>query len=292
MRIALTGSAGRIGRAIRAHLAVHGHAVVGLDRVAGPHTELVGDLGDAALLDRLCAGADAVVHVAALHAPQVGTLPDAAFERVNVQGTQALLDAAARHGVRRLVFTSTTALYGGAGWIDEATLPRPHTVYHRTKLAAEALLERAAAAPGGPAVRILRMSRCFPEAAPLMAAYRLHRGIDARDVARAHALALTDRGPRCTTWVISAPTPFRRTDLALLQADAPAVLRRRAPGLVAEFARRGWPLPATIDRVYDPSRAARELGWVAHHGVDAVLAQHDAGSTEVLPARADCCEPC
>jgi UDP-glucose 4-epimerase len=34
------------------------------------------------------------------------------------------------------------------------------------------------------------MGRCFPEPAPAMALARLHRGIDARDVAEAHALAL------------------------------------------------------------------------------------------------------
>ncbi len=290
MRVALTGGAGRIGRAIHARLARE-HEVVALDRRAAPTVELLGDLCDTALLERLCAGADAVVHVAALHAPHVGALPDSEFERINVRGTQRLIEAAARHGVARIVFTSTTALYGGAGWIDETSVPQPRTVYHRSKLAAEALL-RQAAATGGPVVRILRMSRCFPEPAPLMAAYRLHRGVDARDVAEAHALALADDGPRCATFVISGATPFERTDMAGLQRDAAAVLRRRVPTLVAEFARRGWQLPATIDRVYDAARARRELGWVPQHGAPSVLAQHDAGSAEVLPAHDDCCEPC
>lgn len=290
MRIALTGGAGRIGQAIRARLERE-HEVVALDRRAAPAVELVGDLCDAALLERLCAGADALVHVAALHAPQVGVLPEAEFERVNVEGTRRLLAAARRHGVQRFVFTSTTALYGSPGWIDETTVPRPRTVYHRTKLAAEALLQQAAAA-GGPVVRILRMSRCFPEPAPLMAAYRLHRGVDARDVADAHALALADDGPRCATCVISGRTPFERADMAGLQHDAAAVLRRRAPGLVAEFERRGWALPARIDRVYDASAAQRALGWVPQHGAEAVLAQADAGSAEVLPVHDDCCEPC
>lgn len=290
MRVALTGGAGRIGRAIRARLARE-HEVVALDRHAAPTVDLVGDLGDEMLLDRLCAGADALVHVAALHAPHVGVLPDSEFERVNVLGTQRLIEAAARHGVARIVFTSTTALYGGTGWIDATTVPQPRTVYHRSKLAAEALLLQAAAT-GGPAVRILRMSRCFPEPAPLMAAYRLHRGVDARDVADAHALALTHAGPRSATWVISGTTPFEPADMHRLQRDAPAVLRRRVPALVAEFARRGWPLPATIDRVYDAARARRELGWVPHHGAASVLAQHDARHPEVLPVPDTCGEPC
>ena len=60
---------------------------------------------------------------------------------------------------------------------------------------------------------LLRMSRCFPEPAHLMAAYRLYRGIDARDVARAHA-ALGSADPGLRTHVISAATPFRHEDLA------------------------------------------------------------------------------
>ena len=56
-------------------------------------------------------------------------------------------------------------------------------------------------------VTSLRMSRCFPEPAEFMAWYRLHRGIDRRDVAEAHALALDRRGPPAT-YVISAATPF------------------------------------------------------------------------------------
>jgi nucleoside-diphosphate-sugar epimerase len=126
---------------------------------------------------------------------------DAEFQRVNVDATLALWRAARAAGVRHFIFTSTTALYGTApastsraAWITEATVPRPRSVYHRSKLAAEQALQDAAA-DGGPAVTVLRMSRCFPEAAPLMAAYRLHRGIDVRDVAEAHALRHLGRDP-------------------------------------------------------------------------------------------------
>lgn len=283
MRIAITGSAGRVGRAIRDRLLRDGHEVAGLDRRASCHTDLVGELLDRGTLDRLCDGAQAIVHVAGLHAPHVGLQPDAAFELVNVDGTQAVIEAARRHGIGRIVYTSTTALLGGSGWLDDDSPPQPRTIYHRSKLAAEALLAQAASVEGGPAVRILRMSRCFPEPAPLMAAYRLHRGVDARDVADAHARALEHEGPRCDTFVVSATTLFVRPDMPQLQADAPAVLRERAPGLVAEFRRRGWALPATIDRVYDASRAMRELRWAPRHGVASLLHLFDTGSREVRP---------
>lgn len=288
MRILITGSGGRVGRALYVRLA-GAHEVRGLDRSPSSTVHHLGELGDAALLARALDGVEAVFHVAALHAPHVGWASEAEFRRVNVDGTAALLEAARRAGVRRIVYTSSTAVYGHAatppdraGWVDEALAPEPETIYHRTKLEAEALL-RAAALAGGPAVRIVRMSRCFPEPAPLMAAYRLHRGIDARDVAAAQALALAHAGPAHATFVVSGATPFVPADAEALWHDAPAVLAARAPALVAAFAARGWPLPARIDRVYDASAAHRELGWRAQHGWNEVLAQQDRGSSEVLP---------
>lgn len=290
MRIVLTGSSGRIGRALYRRLAPS-HEVVGVDRVPASTTHLVGDLLDPALLAAACAGADAVVHAAALHAPHVGLVPDAEFRRVNVEGTRAVLEAALAAGVGRLVFTSTTALYGHAivpgrcTWVDETTPPRPRTIYHETKLAAEALL-RAAAERTGVAVRVLRMSRCFPEPAPLMAVYRLHRGVDARDVADAHARALADGGAADAPYqcyVISGAPAFAPEELPALARDAPAVLAARVPALAAAFAARGWALPRMIDRVYDPARARGALGWTPRHGWDEVLAEWERESPEVLP---------
>lgn len=283
MRVVITGSSGRVGRAIYVQLA-RDHDVLGLDRAPSSTADRVGDITDERWLEQALAGADAVVHVAALHAPQVGHVPEAEFERINVGGTKAVLEAASRRGVPHIVFTSTTALYGTGGWVTEQTQPRPRTVYHRTKLAAERLLAEAAAA-GGPAVTVLRMSRCFPEPAPVMAVFRLHRGVDARDVAAAHVLALARPRPGHRVLVISGATPFDPGDIAELECDAPAVLRRCAPALVAAFEQRGWSLPASIDRVYSPALAQAELGWQPRHGFDEVLRQLDAQSPEVLPAR-------
>jgi UDP-glucose 4-epimerase len=289
VRIVVTGSGGRVGRAVFVQLA-RDHEVVGLDRLpCSTAVTHVGDVCDRRLLEQAFAGAEAVVHAAALHAPHVGIVADEELERVNVGGTEAVIAAARASGVRRIVFTSTTALYGGAierdrsTWIDEDAMPAPVTVYHRTKLAAEGALR--AAADDGLQVRVLRMSRCFPEPADLMAVYRLHRGIDARDVASAHLAALGHEGQAFHCWVLSSSTPFERGDTAELAEDAPSVLRARAPALVEAFALRGWPLPRAIDRVYDPSRAMRELGWRPRHGFDEVLLAFDRQDGEVLPPR-------
>jgi nucleoside-diphosphate-sugar epimerase len=259
MRVIVTGAAGLIGSAVAARLA-RDHDVIGVDLRPGPHVSIVGDCHDVAFPK----GADAIVHVAALHAPDVGVRSDREFLRINVDATARLLDYGARH----FVFTSTTSLFGHAlhGWIDETIVPQPRDIYDETKLEAEKLVAEAGGA-------ILRMSRCFPEPEELMTAYRLHRGIDRRDVAEAHCLALGRTG----TWVISADTPFMREDSAQLALDAPSVIEKRWPGLTARMPF----VPPSIDRVYDNSLARLELGFRPRFGIEACL----AGDWDPEPAR-------
>lgn len=285
-RILVTGSSGRIGAAI-CHAARRLHDVTGVDRVPGPQTTALADLRDETRMTRLLEGVDAVLHVAALHAPHVGTASEDEFYEINVRASRALARSAVEAGVGRFVFTSSTAVYGakatasaGAEWIDARSVPRPRTIYHRSKLAAEA--EIAALAGERFRVGILRMSRCFPEPAPAMAVYRLNRGIDVRDVADAHIAALGAKSPACAVHIVSATTPFSREDCAQLAADAEAVLARRCPRLVTEFRRRGWQLPQALDRVYDNSQARHALGWAPIHGYETVLRQLDCGDPEVL----------
>ncbi len=234
-------------------------------------------------------GVDVIVHTAALHAPHVGLYADIEFESINVELSRTLMEEGVRRGIEHFVFTSTTALYGHAstpedraGWVDESVEPRPKTIYHRTKLAAERAL-RALSEESGVPVTVLRMSRCFPERADLMAVYRLNRGVDARDVAEAHALAVERRLPGFRCFNISATPAFDPACCERLHGDAAALIRKRAPMLAAEFDRRGWTLPSTLDRVYDSSAAGRELGWVSRHGFESVLRMLDDECPEVLP---------
>ena len=282
MRILVTGAAGLIGSGVAARLAAD-YEVVGLDLAAGPNVSVVGDCLDVEQWRSQVGSVDAVVHTAALHAPHVGCWSDEQFRRTNVEATSRLLDFAAAAGASHFILTSTTSLYGHAlepdgraVWVDESLEPQPRDIYDETKLEAEQVV---ASAGDAMTVTSLRMSRCFPEPADVMAWYRLHRGIDRRDVAEAHALALGRSGPPAT-YVISNATPFLREDCEELQSDAVSVVDRRCPALLAAMANRGWQPPRSIDRVYDSGLAVRELGFRPRHGIDSCLAgDWDPGPT-------------
>jgi UDP-glucose 4-epimerase len=282
MKILVTGSAGHLGEALMRTLHGSGHSAVGADRLRSPYTQRVGSLTDRAFVRECVRQADAVLHAATLHKPHVATHSAQQFVDTNVSGTLHLLEEAALAGVRAFVFTSTTSAFGRAlspaagepaAWINEAVTPVPKNIYGVTKLCAEHLCELFQLQRGLPCV-VLRTSRFFPEDDDDPEAQRAypgdnlkvnelcHRRVDLEDVVSAHLLALT-RAPALgfARYVISATTPFQPGDLAALRGDAAGVLRRMFPHCEAEYARRGWSLPRSIDRVYSSERARAELGW-------------------------------
>lgn len=288
MKVLITGSAGRVGRAIYIRL-MKKHQVVGIDRQPCSTADYVGDIRDPALLAKALEGVEVIVHTAALHAPHVGLVSDNEFEEVNITATEQLALLGLKIGIKHFVFTSTTALYGfastpegTAGWVNEAVMPRPKTIYHSSKIKAEQLLENISKVFNLP-ITVVQMSRCFPEPANLMAVYRLTRGIDYRDVASAHACAIAKRLPGFRRYIISGATPFDKKSCERLYHSAEEVIREYAAGLAEDFANRDWPLPQTLDRIYDSSLAQRELGWRPKHGYDSVLSMLDDEIAEVLP---------
>jgi UDP-glucose 4-epimerase len=121
---------------------------------------------------------------------------------------------------------------------------------------------------------VLRTSRFFPEADDdprISAAYDvanaqvnelLYRRVDLEDVVSAHLLAI-DRAPALgfARYIVSATTPFSRDDAKALREDAAAATRRLFPDYEALYAKRGWRMFPSIDRVYDNHAAVAELGW-------------------------------
>ncbi|MGH6652330.1 MAG: NAD-dependent epimerase/dehydratase family protein [Sphingopyxis sp.] len=295
MRVLLTGSSGWLGRYLAPLLARNGHDVTGLDVVPGADTQVIGTVADRALIDRTMGehGIEAVIHGGALHKPDIVRYPRQAFVDVNVSGTLNLIEAAVAAGNDRFLFTSTTSLMvradvragageNGAWWMDEDFAPvEPRNIYGITKLAAEQAVKLVHREHGINAL-ILRTGRFFPEdddthATPsgpnLKANELLNRRLTVEDAAAAHLAAL-EAAPAigCDTFILSAPPPFVREDAEELARDARAVIARHHPDAAALYAAAGWVLPATIDRVYDPSRAERRFGWRAQTDFGAVLA--------------------
>ncbi|MEM6965035.1 MAG: NAD(P)-dependent oxidoreductase [Bacteroidota bacterium] len=287
-KVLITGSSGRVGRALHWKLSQR-YPTEGIDLSPSSATSIIGDICD---YDKLLASleqVETIFHTAALHAPHVGHQPEKKFYQINVHATENICKAALACGVSQIIFTSTTALYGyancgkeAAAWINEKTSPQPKTIYHKTKIEAEKLL--ATYAGDQLKVSILRMSRCFPEPVQKTAVYRLHRGVDYRDIAAAHLLASEVRKTKeIDTFIISGKTPFLKSDLEELVKNPEGVIRERHPQLAKEFDKRKWYFPRSIDRVYDSSYAEIKLGWQPKIGPLDVIEQFDREDYEILP---------
>jgi UDP-glucose 4-epimerase len=298
MKILVTGSAGHLGEALMRTLASTGHEAIGLDIKTSPFTHRVGSITERRFVNRAMQGVDRVLHTATLHKPHIASHSRQDFIDVNITGTLNLLEEAVTAGVGSFVFTSTTSVYGHAltppagapaAWMTEESVPMAKNIYGVSKLAAENLCELFQRNQGLPCI-VLRTSRFFPEddddetarsrydADNLKVNELLYRRVDMEDVVTAH-LAAMDSAPtlRFGRFIISATSPFTRDDLALLRTDARAVVGRHFPGYTAAYARRGWSMLPSIDRVYVNEGARAGLGWAPRYNFGFVIEQLSQG---------------
>ncbi len=152
MRVLVTGGAGYIGSVVTEELVKGGHETVVYDSLYKGHREAVvegaefvrGDLLDGELLRRTLAGhrVEAVIHLAADSLVGESVQNPAKYYRNNVTAGLALLDAMRDSGVKRLVFSSTAAVYGEPEKqpIEETDPTAPTNPYGETKLAFERAL--------------------------------------------------------------------------------------------------------------------------------------------------------
>ncbi len=298
MKILITGSSGHLGEALARALQGSAHDVVSLDIQPSPFTSLVGSVTDADVVRNAMSGVDAVLHTATLHKPHVVTHSRREFLDTNITGTLNLLEEAASAGVGAFVYTSTTSVFGQAlvpasgapcAWVTEDVTPIPKNIYGVTKKAAEDLCELFHRKLGLPCM-VLRTSRFFPDEddnAAVRSMYAddnvkaneyLYRRVDLEDVVAAHLLALQSAASvGFGRYIISATAPFSPDDVTQLRTDAPSVVGGLFPNYTQEYARRGWRMFPSIDRVYVNLRAREELGWQPRYSFGYILERLRAG---------------
>lgn len=161
MRCLVTGAAGFVGSTLSERLLDLGHEVRGVDRFSDYYPRPIKEKNLARLRDEprfslaeadlatvdlapLVEGVDVVFHQAA----QAGVRASwgesfRSYTQDNVLGTQRVLEASLKAGVRKVVYASSSSVYGDTTDLPmrEASYPRPHSPYGVTKLAAEHLCE-------------------------------------------------------------------------------------------------------------------------------------------------------
>jgi UDP-glucose 4-epimerase len=152
MRIFLTGGAGYIGSVCSELLLDEGHEVAIFDNLTEGHRRAVdpranfirGDLADRPQIEAALSSTrpDAVMHFAAYALVPESMRDPSKYFRNNIANGLNLLDAAVATGVRRIIFSSTCAIFGPPERvpIDETAQPRPVSPYGESKLAFEKIL--------------------------------------------------------------------------------------------------------------------------------------------------------
>lgn len=147
MNFLITGAAGFLGSALANQLSREGHHVRGLDNLSTGDPQVLspdvlftrGDVKDRPKLWTLLQDIDCVYHLAARVSVPESVLYPSEYNDVNVGGTVSLMEAMRDVGVRRVVFTSSGAVYGDQREqpLKEAAAPNPRSPYAVSKLAAE-----------------------------------------------------------------------------------------------------------------------------------------------------------
>jgi len=255
-RVAVTGSSGKLGRAVVDHLLDQGWDVISLDRVPAPRTDVVSsvvdltDFGQAveALsgIDDRHDGVDALVHLAAIPAP--GLRPNAATFANNMTASYNAYSAAIRAGVRKIVWASSETVLGlpfdeppPYVPVDEEYPPRPNSTYSLVKTLEEELARQLCRWHPDLSMTGLRFSNVmYPEdyvhfpsydTDPNLRRWNLWSYIDARDGAQAVRRALEYDAVGADVFIIAnADTVMSRRNDELLAEVFPDVPLARPVG--------------------------------------------------------------
>ena len=155
-KILVTGGAGYIGSHVVRQLGAAGEDVITLDNLSTGFEAavtagelIVGDTGDADLLEKIFSEheIDTIMHFAAHTIVPESVADPLKYYGNNTASSRTLLEAAARHGVRNIVFSSTAAVYGvpAGGKASEDSPTQPINPYGTSKLMTEWMLRDLAA---------------------------------------------------------------------------------------------------------------------------------------------------
>jgi 2-alkyl-3-oxoalkanoate reductase len=144
MQVLITGGTGFVGAHLVRRLLARGHQVVSLDKHGGLFddelrskgaTLLSGSVTEAGDVERAVVGCELVYHLASPFGDILQ--PDQAYWDIEVNGTRNVLEAAARHGVRRVVHCSTQGVHGiitdPPGDEDSPIAPRDYYCYSKAE---------------------------------------------------------------------------------------------------------------------------------------------------------------
>ena len=272
-RVAIVGGAGRLGTAVCHALIGSAWDVTIVDRSVQRRprrgVELrTADLGDPCSLDAALAGVDAVVHLAGLHGAHLvaGVAPRAVWA-VNVDGTANLLRSALGGGVRRLVFASSTSVYGPgsppgcpARVLDESTVPVADDVYDLSKLTGERMV-RQLRANGQIDTVVLRFGRFWFGSARDYHLRKLSTGVDVEDAAAAVRRVLERPDLPDDVYCVASDLDLDGDERAALGRNLTGVVVRHAPALPAALDALGWELPPRVGKSVATTALQQATGY-------------------------------
>ena len=272
-RILVTGAAGRLGRAV-CSVAVGRYEVVGFD-LADPQVQgiqaVIGDVRDLDALKQAAKGCAAIVHTAALLDRFIGKRPRSEFFEINVTGTDNVFQAALAAGITKVVYSSSTEVYGtrweefGAQFVEEDCPVHPKTIYALTKFLGEGIAHTYARHEG---IRVASLRYMTFSDKPRE---RIGLGLVARwlwvnDVAEANLAAVESDRFEDEIFLIGPLTPLKPVDVVEGVWNPEAVLERYWPGSVALLKKAGKKIePNQLYPVVSISKARRLLGWVPQY---------------------------
>ncbi len=151
MKILVVGGAGYIGSHVAKQLRDHGRQVVIFDNLSSSKRENVlvgedfifGDVRNFEEISQAMKGADAVIYLAALKAAGESMIQPEGYAINNISGAINLLNAMCLNNVKKIIFSSTAAVYGEPKYlpVDEKHPLEPLNFYGFTKLEIERILK-------------------------------------------------------------------------------------------------------------------------------------------------------